>query len=133
MNILQGNFIRLRKALYGLKQVARQWNEDVNTYILSIGFTRLVTDSCMNIRGSYELDTLAIIVLYVDDMGIAGQIMKLVNKIKNKFVLKQSMKDLGKPQKMLGMQFKYSLNRISICNPQYISKIYHTYEIWLTT
>ena len=132
MNIPQGKFIRLKKALYGLKQAARQWNEDINTYILSIGFTRLVTDSCMYVRGSYGLGTLAIIVLYVDDMGIAGQNMKLVNKIKNEFMLKYSMKDLGEPKKMLGLQFKYSLNRIFISIPQYITKIYHQYESWFT-
>ena len=47
----------------------------------------------MCVRGSYGLGTLAIIVLYVDDMGIAGQNMKLVNKIENEFTLKYSMKD----------------------------------------
>ena len=40
------------------------------------------------------------------------------------------MKDLGEPRKMLGMQFKYSLNRIFISIPQYISKIYHKKESW---
>ena len=89
--------------------------------ILSIGFTRLVTDACMYERGSYGLGTLAIIVLYVDDMGIAGQNMKLVNKNKNVYMLKYSMKDLDKPKKMLDLQFKYSLNRIFINIPQYIS------------
>ena len=62
MNVPRGKHILLKKALYGLKQAARQWNMDINTYILSLGFTRLVTDSCMYVRGSYGLGTLVIIV-----------------------------------------------------------------------
>ena len=84
----------------------------INTYILSSGFTRLVTDSWMYVRGSYALGTLVMIDLYVDDMGIAAQNMKMVNKIKNNFIVKYGMKDLGEPKKMFGMQSKYSLNII---------------------
>ena len=37
--------IPLNKALYHLKQTARQRNIDFNTYILAMGFVRLVSDS----------------------------------------------------------------------------------------
>jgi len=83
MNVPKGKYILLKKALYGLKQAARQWNTDINTYLLSLGFTQLKTDSCMYVRGSYGLGTLVILVLYVDDMGIAAMNMKLLNKVKN--------------------------------------------------
>ena len=61
-------------------------------------------------------------------MGIAAQNMKILNKIKNDFMTKYSMKDLGFPKKMLGLQFQYSLNRIFISIPEYISRIYEKYQ-----
>ena len=65
-----------------------------------------------------------IIVLYVDDMGIAAQNMKMGTKIKNDLMVKYSKKDRGKPKPMLGMIFKYSLNRIFIGIPDCLYKSY---------
>ena len=132
MNVPRGKYILLKKALYGLKQAARQWNSDINTYMESIGFTRLRTDPCIYVRGNYGLGTLIIILLYVDDMGIAAQTIKLLNKTKNDFLLKYSMKDLGEPKKMLGMQVHYSLNRIFIGLSDYITKLYQKYQHLIT-
>ena len=63
----------------------------INTYILSLEFTRLVTDLCVHVWRSYGLGTLVIIVLYVNDMGIAAQNMKMANKINNFFMVKYSI------------------------------------------
>ena len=32
---------KLRKSLYGLKQASRNWNNDINQYLIDNGFTRL--------------------------------------------------------------------------------------------
>jgi len=32
---------KLRKSLYGIKQASRNWNNDINQYLLDNGFTRL--------------------------------------------------------------------------------------------
>ena len=42
------------------------------------------------------------------------------------------MKDLGEPKKLLGMQVKYSLNRIFIHISDYITAIYNKYAPILT-
>ena len=54
---------------------------DINTFILGVGFIRFVSDSCMSAKGSYAIGTLAIIVLYVDDMDIAAQHQKIFNQV----------------------------------------------------
>ena len=77
---------------------------DINTYISAMGFIGVVSDSCMYVRGSYAIGTLVIIILYVDDMGIAAQPPKILNQVKIGFMTKWSIKDLGAPNKMLGMQ-----------------------------
>ena len=81
MNVPRGKHILLKKALYNLKQAARQWNMDISIYILSLGITRLVTDSYMYVcmrELFYALGALVVIVLYVDNMDKAAQNMKMV-------------------------------------------------------
>ena len=51
MNIPRGKYIRLDKALYGLEQAARQWNMDINTYILDVGLSVW----CMTLVCMYEV------------------------------------------------------------------------------
>ena len=75
----------------------------------------------MYVRGNHTVGTLVTIVLYTD---IAAQNMNMVNKIRNDFMVKYNMNDLGEPKKILGMQYKYSLSRIFIGIPGYITKIY---------
>ena len=86
MNIPSGKYIRLNKALYGIRQAARQWNMDIN--ILAMGYSCLVSDSCMYVRSNYDEETLVIIVLYLDDMNIAFQHQKILNRVKNGFMNK---------------------------------------------
>ncbi|EKM73254.1 hypothetical protein AGABI1DRAFT_135222 [Agaricus bisporus var. burnettii JB137-S8] len=40
---------RLRKLLYGLKQAARQWNKKLRSVLEGIGYSRLRSDSSINI------------------------------------------------------------------------------------
>lgn len=37
----------LKKAIYGLKQASRAWTENINDYLLSLGFTRSQLDPCV--------------------------------------------------------------------------------------
>jgi len=42
--------VRLRKALYGLKQAPRLWHNDINTFLLFLGFTQSQADPTLYIR-----------------------------------------------------------------------------------
>ena len=53
----------------------------ISTYILAMGVIRLVSNSCMYVRGNYAAGTLVIIDLYVDEMGIAAQQQKILNQV----------------------------------------------------
>ncbi|XP_055840140.1 uncharacterized protein LOC129907788 isoform X2 [Episyrphus balteatus] len=60
---------KLKKSLYGLKQAGRDWNRKINDVLVSIGFVRCKTDSCVYVlRNSQHM---SIIGLYVDDLVIA--------------------------------------------------------------
>jgi len=42
--------IRLRKAVYDFKQAPRLWHDDINTFLLSVGFTQCSPDSNLSLR-----------------------------------------------------------------------------------
>jgi len=57
--------VRLRKALYGLKQAPRLWHNDINAFLLFLGFTQSQADPNLYIRSDGIL-----ILLYVDDISM---------------------------------------------------------------
>ena len=69
---------KLRKSLYGLKQASRNWNNDINQYLIDNGFTRLEADPCIYVKNTETVvnDTTTtkylMVALYVDDLLIAG-------------------------------------------------------------
>ena len=49
--ITTGTVVRLKKVLYGLKQASRLWYEDINNFLLSLGFTQSKADPNLYIFG----------------------------------------------------------------------------------
>ena len=66
-----GTVCALDKAIYGLKQASRQWNLKLHSAMLSMGFTRLKSDSSiyLYVRG----DVCIIMPVYVDDMTFVSK------------------------------------------------------------
>jgi len=60
-----GITLLLRKAMYRLKQAPRLWFEDINVYLLSIGFRQSAEDPNLYLQPGILL------ILYVDDLLIA--------------------------------------------------------------
>lgn len=61
---------RLLRAIYGLKQAGREWNAHLNTFILSLGFTRLSSDTCVYVKRSRG-GRIMLLSTYVDDIPSA--------------------------------------------------------------
>jgi hypothetical protein len=113
--------VRLKKALYGLKQAPRLWHEEINTFLLSIGFTQSSTDP------NLYMQTGTLLLLYVDDMLIAEtdastQASMVKNQLKDKF----KMKDLGKVRRFLGIEVDEDYN---ICQKDYITQILQRFRL----
>ena len=93
---------KLEKSFYGLKQDLRQWYLKFDKFIASSGFTRLQAD-----HGCYYKwfeNSYIILLLYVDDMFVAGSSMKEIVNLKTKLAKEFSMKNLGPAKKILGMR-----------------------------
>ena len=56
---------KLKKALYGLKQAPRTWNDRMDSFLMSLGFTKVKAHSKLYFKVEYGRPM--ILLLYVDD------------------------------------------------------------------
>ncbi len=93
----------LHKALYGLKQAPRQWYAKINSFLVNdLQFKRCSYEPCLYIR--HREKEVMLIVLYVDDILIAGNDRAVVDDVKLEFTRKYKMKDLGAAQEFLRIE-----------------------------
>jgi hypothetical protein len=71
---------KLKKSLYGLKQSPRQWYKRFDSFMLSNGFQRSQYDNCVYLK--FVNGSPTYLLLYVDDMLIAANIMKEIAALK---------------------------------------------------
>ena len=94
---------KLKKRLYGLKQAPRQWYKKFDSFMVSHEYKRTDADHCVYFR-KFTDSNFIILLLYVDDMLIAGNDSKLIGKLKERLFKSFDMKDLGPAKQMLGMR-----------------------------
>jgi hypothetical protein len=83
---------RLKKALYGLKQAQRAWYGRIDSFMMSLGFTKSKIN--YNLYFKVMNDDPVILLLYVDDLFLIGE-EKSITDFKKKLVVEFEMKDLG--------------------------------------
>lgn len=107
---------KLNKSLYGLKQASRMWNERFNQFMIEIGFNRSESDHCLYIK--FVENIICYVLLYVDDLAIISNNMKMVNDIKLKLSKEFEMTDVGEIDSFLGIHIERNLNDSSIALSQ---------------
>ena len=100
---------KLNKALYGTKQAGREWNEEVNSFLLDdrngMGYIRCQSDTCVYIRTSRSGQKM-LLGLFVDDIISAyaredeSEWLELKDRLMNKY----AVKDKGDAVSLLGMR-----------------------------
>lgn len=114
----------LRKALYGLKQAPRQWYAKINCFLLDeMEFKSCSYEPCLYFK--IDSGCLILIILYVDDLLIAGSNSNAVDLVKQEFSKRYKMKDLGSAQEFLGISiFRNRLiKNLSIGQFNYIDRV----------
>ena len=96
---------KLNKALYGLKQGSRQWYQKFDTFMRSQEFKRSQEDYCLYTKKLSDGSQI-ILILYVDDMLIAGKSKLEIANLKQILSSQFAMKDLGEANHFLGMHIK---------------------------
>ena len=121
---------RLNKSLYGLKQAPRCWYKRFDSFIISLGYNRLSSDHCTYFK-RFDGGDFIILLLYVDDMLVAGPNKDRVQELKAQLAREFDMKDLGSANKILGMQIHRDRDnrKIWLSQKNYLRKILRRFNM----
>ena len=84
---------KLQKSLYGLKQANRQWFEKLTTFLISLGFKQSNVDT--SLFTFQKAHVFLSLLVYVDDILLAGNDKAMIRSIKDNLNEKFSIKELG--------------------------------------
>nr|GFB77183.1 retrovirus-related Pol polyprotein from transposon TNT 1-94 [Tanacetum cinerariifolium] len=115
------NVYKLSKALYGLKQAPRAWNDCLDKYLKSLGFTRCYQEYSVYTRKK-EGSTL-IVGLYVDDLLVTGNCPNDIKEFKVEMKAKFEMSDLGLLTYYLGIEVSQHETGITLKQDAYAKNI----------
>jgi len=104
---------KLSKSLYGLKQASRKWYEKLTTFLISTGYKQAASDASLFIKSTSE--TFTVLLVYVDDIILAGNSLHEFHIIKNVMHQAFKIKDLGTLKYFLGLEVAHSYSGISLC------------------
>ncbi|KAL1204160.1 Retrovirus-related Pol polyprotein from transposon RE2 [Cardamine amara subsp. amara] len=108
---------RLRKSLYGLKQAPRCWFAKLSTALVDYGFEQSLGDYSLF---TYEKGTTRLhLLVYVDDLIIAGSSLKATKSFKLYLSTCFHMKDLGDLKYFIGIEVARNSTGIYLCQRKY--------------
>ncbi|CAM6124024.1 unnamed protein product [Calypogeia fissa] len=112
--------VQVLRSVYGLKQSGRTWYKRFKAEMLTLNFITADIAPCLFLK--QEGDDFVIIAIYVDDINIFGTAIITAQTIE---ILKKTfeMRDIGKPNYCLGLQFNYPQTGILINQSTYTEKI----------
>ncbi|CAL0306555.1 unnamed protein product [Lupinus luteus] len=93
---------KLHKSIYGLKQASRKWHDKLTNTLLQIGFIKSFFDYSLFLKHT-DIGFTTILV-YVDDLILAGNDLNQITQTKYVLHKKFSIKDLGDLKFFLGME-----------------------------
>jgi hypothetical protein len=120
---------RLKKSLYGLKQAPRQWYMKFESFMHKEGFKKCNADHCCFFK-RYN-SSYIILLLYVDDMLVAGPDMTEIRNLKKQLSKEFDMKDLGPAKKILGMQITRDKQKgtLQLSQTEYINRVLQRFNM----
>jgi len=117
--------VRLRNALYGLQQAPRLWHDDINAFLLSIGFNQSLSNPNLNLHSDGIL-----ILLYVDDSSLLypDAAANAVKDVKVKLSEKYIITTLGPARQFLRIEIHPDSTRVSSRSKSYITTILRRFD-----
>ncbi|KAK2459095.1 putative mitochondrial protein [Trifolium repens] len=108
---------KLVKSIYGLKQASRKWYEKLTSLLLSHNYKQAASDHSMFTKQTAS--TFTILLVYVDDIILAGNSLSEFVHIKTVLHSAFKIKDLGLLKYFLGLEVAHSSTGITICQRKY--------------
>jgi len=114
----------LKKSLYGLKQAPRQWYKKFDSFMVEHGYDKTTSDHCVFVK-KFSDGEFIILLLYVNDMLIAGRDTSKIDRLKEELSKSFAMKDLGPARQILGMKISRDRKngRLWLSQESYIEKV----------
>jgi len=108
---------KLIKSLYGLKQSSKQWFFKLSHALILKGYKQSVSDPSLFIKNNTASFTALLV--YVDDLILAGNDIEEITGIKEFLHNKIKIKDLGYLKYFLGLEISRSQSGIHVCQRKY--------------
>ncbi|GMI80440.1 cysteine-rich RLK (RECEPTOR-like protein kinase) 8 [Hibiscus trionum] len=108
---------KLQKSIYGLKQASRQWFQTFHAVVFKFGFTQSPSEHSLFIKGFGD-DLIALLV-YVDDVVLAGKHLDSLLNVQNFLKEHFKLKELGPLKYFLGFEISQSQDGITLCQRHY--------------
>jgi hypothetical protein len=117
---------KLNKALYGLKQAPHEWNQELNSFMLKLGYKPIASDTCVYIKRTGS-GRLIILCIYVDDTVSAYDKRDEDEWLadKKKIADQYRIKDLGECEWILNMKVTRdrSARLITLSQEAYVTRV----------
>ena len=119
--------LRLKKSLYGLKQSGRLWNHLLHSFLLEKGFVRSEAENCVYVRLQNGIKI--VIIVWVDDLIIAGSNLDAVEEVKAILTERFKMKNFGPLKEFLGIEFEFQNDGVKLHQEKYVKKILTRFQM----
>jgi len=118
---------KLHKSLYGLMQASRQWNAKLTSALLHFGFTQSSADHSLFVQKT--LAAFTALLIYVDDIIIAGNNIRTIKHIKSYINDQFHIKDLRELKCFLGLEVARSQRGMVINQRKYCLDIFSDFGL----
>ncbi|KAE9018981.1 hypothetical protein PR001_g13989 [Phytophthora rubi] len=118
---IDGHVYVVLKALYGLRQSGREWNSELNQWLLDRGYLRSLTEPCLYYR--FEGNTIMLVLIYVDDILVATNDEESKKALFNDLDKAYGIKDQGLLTDYLGVEVYQTAEQITIRQSKYAREI----------
>ncbi|KAJ0431334.1 putative RNA-directed DNA polymerase [Helianthus annuus] len=118
---------KLRKAIYGLKQSSRAWFGKIGEFLEQNGFALSDADSSLFVKKVN--DKIVVVLVYVDDLIITGDVEEEINQLKANLCVRFKMKDLGRLSHFLGLELTYVGDSLLLHQTKYASDLLSKFKM----
>ena len=115
--------------MYGLKQAPKQWYKKFDSFMHRIVFKKYEADHCCYVK--FFDNSYIILLLYVDDMLIAGSSIEEIKDLKKQLSKQFAMKDLGVAKQIFGMRIirDKANDTLKLSQLEYVKKVLRMFNM----